>query len=112
MTAKFSIIGLQEVWSVSRQFMLPGHHPLEFKTRDQNSTPNPNCGGGVGMFVSDHINYKIVHPPNIFIKGVFESLWIKIKLNNVERVIGTIYRPNTPPLSSPELFNKHLAENI
>ena len=48
MPAKFSIIGLQEVWSVSRQFPLQGYQPIEFNTRDKNAIPNPNCGGGWG----------------------------------------------------------------
>ena len=30
----FSIIGLQEVWSISRELHLPGYKPLEYATRD------------------------------------------------------------------------------
>ena len=48
---KFSVIALQEIWSVGKSFVLPGYSPLIFNTRDKNSSsPQPNCGGGVGFF--------------------------------------------------------------
>ena len=43
---KFSIICLQEVWSVSREYPIPGYQAIEHITRDAHlPTPNHNCGG-------------------------------------------------------------------
>ena len=53
---KFSVIAFQEIWSVQKIYEIPGYGKFEFKTRDKNVTPNPNCGGGVGVFIDD--NYK------------------------------------------------------
>ena len=46
----FSILALQEIWSVNRNFDIPGYSKLEYNTRDKHlPQPNPNCGGGVGF---------------------------------------------------------------
>ena len=43
----FSIIALQEVWSVNRNFKIEGYELLEYATRDKTQSKcNPNCGGG------------------------------------------------------------------
>ena len=97
----FSIIALQEVWSVSRDFRLKGYELLEYATRDKTQSKlNPNCGGGVGFFIKEGLNYEIVHFGGEFEKGVYESLWLKINISGKTRVIGNIYRPNTAPLAS------------
>ena len=97
----FSIIALQEVWSVNREFRLKGYELLEYATRDKTqSISNPNCGGGVGFFIKEGLNYEIVHFGGEFEKGVYESLWIKISICGITRIVGNIYRPNTAPLAS------------
>ena len=48
---KFSILAFQEIWSVQRTYEIPGYNKLEYFTRDKDGAPNPNCGGGVGIFV-------------------------------------------------------------
>ena len=45
---KFSVIALQEIWSVQKNYSLDGYGKFEYITRDKNCPPNPNCGGGVG----------------------------------------------------------------
>ena len=57
---KITCIALQEVWSVGRSYDLPGYHPLEFNTRVKNKTLNSNCGGGVGIYVSNTLDYEIL----------------------------------------------------
>ena len=44
---KFSVIALQEIWSVAKNYEIPGYGNFEFITRDKNGPLNPNCGGGV-----------------------------------------------------------------
>ena len=69
---KFSIICLQEIWSISRDYPLQGYQTLEYCSRDMNlSTPNRNCGGGVGIYIAEHLNYSVLELPNSFIPGVF-----------------------------------------
>ena len=42
-----TILGFQEIWSISREFPLPGYQPLVYHTRDMNQVSrNANCGGG------------------------------------------------------------------
>ena len=50
---KYSVIAFQEIWSVQRTYRIPGYGKFEFSTRDKNGPSNPNCGGGVGLFVDE-----------------------------------------------------------
>ena len=44
---RFSIICLQEVWSVSCEYPLEGYQTIECNTQDAHlPNPNHNCGGG------------------------------------------------------------------
>ena len=77
----FSVIALQEVWSISRDFNIPGYNKLEFCTRDMNKPlPNPNCGGGVGLFVHNKFSYEVLEVESSFITGIYESIWIKVEV--------------------------------
>ena len=98
---KFSVIALQEVWSISREYSIPTYHKLEYCTRDMNkSTPNPNCGGGVSLFIDKKFSYEILCPESSFIPGVYESIWAKIEVSKGRyKIIGNVYRPNTAPLA-------------
>ena len=97
----FSIIALQEVWSINRDFKLEGYELLEYATRDKTlSNRNPNCGGGVGCFIKEGLNYEILHFGQEFERGVYESIWIKFSISGKTRIVGNIYRPNTAPLAS------------
>ena len=96
--ASFSIIALQEVWSVHKQFDLTGYSNIVFKTRDMDVDRNPNCGGGVGFFVNKDLEFEVLEEESIFVAGVYESLWVKVNMSkNHSRIIGNIYRPNTAP---------------
>ena len=76
--ATFSVIALQEVWSISKMYNLTGYSNLVYKTRDMNTEPNPNCGGGVGFFIHNSLKYEILEEESVFLPGVYESLWIKV----------------------------------
>ena len=93
----FSVIALQEVWSISRNFHIPSYHKLEFCTRDMNEPlPNPNCGGGVGLFVHNKFSYEILNIQSSFIPGVYESIWVKIEVDKSKyKIIGNVYRPSS-----------------
>ena len=104
----FSAITLQEVWSTTHPHPLPGYHPLISNTRDK-SLHNPNCGGGVGIYAHKSFKVEVLKSLNIFVKGVFESLWVKLtSIHNPKQkpsIIGTIYRP---PLGNKKLALNHL----
>ena len=93
----FTVLALQEVWSVNREYNIPGYHPPIFATRDQNQTvKNPNCGGGVGVYISDQFNYTELTFENQFIKGIYESIWIKVDMGGGNSLIlGNVYRPSS-----------------
>ena len=68
---KFSIICLQGVWSISRDYSLQGYQAIEHCTCDMlQPTPNHNCGGGVGVYIAEHLTYTVLELPNSFIPGV------------------------------------------
>ena len=107
---KFSVLAFQEVWSVQKSYEIPGYGKFEFKTRDKNGPPNPNCGGGVGIFIDNkYKDYEILEEESIFIPHVYESIWVKIKIKNGrDKIIGNVYRPNTAPLANlEESLNTH-----
>ena len=97
----FSAISIQEVWSAKRTLSISGFSPLIYKTRDQFSSVNGNCGGGVAMFIKSGLQYEILDDLSEFIPGVYESLWIKLKPNSIKStksiILGNVYRPNSAP---------------
>ena len=99
---KFSVIGFQEIWSVHKIYELPGYNTFEYNTRDKDGPPNPNCGGGVGLFIDNkYKDYEILDEASVFIPHVYESIWVKIKIKNGrDKIIGNVYRPNTAPLAN------------
>ena len=101
---KFSVIALQEIWSVNRNYELDGYGKFEYVTRDMKGPSNPNCGGGVRFFIDSNFkDCEILKDESVFIPHVYESLWIKIKIKNGrDKIIGNIYRPNTAPRASLE----------
>ena len=108
-----AIICLQEIWSAHGNIKLDGYHPLEYVSRDSNSIPNPNCGGGAGIYIRNNIEYQKISLPNEFIKGVFESVWVKIRMNDgTFKIIGSCYRPNSAPLASHSQAIKILDEIV
>ena len=97
----FSVIAMQEVWSIHKVYNLTGYSDMVFKTRDMNKERNPNCGGGVGFFVHKKFEYEVLEEESIFVEGVYESLWIKVEVaKNIFKIVGNVYRPNTAPRAS------------
>ncbi len=85
----FSVIALTETWISDQTFQnlaifQRNNYKLELNCRGSR-------GGGVGAYIDLNLNYKIL---NINIPDS-ESLWFQFKLNNVDIVLGIIYRPST-----------------
>ena len=65
-------------------------------------------GGGVGMFISDDINFKLRSDLNINEEGIIESLFIEIITATCKNIIvGTIYRP---PNGKFDIFENNLSK--
>ena len=94
---QFSVVALQEIWSVGRDFDLPGYQVVEYHSRDKGQPLlNPNCGGGVGMYIREGFSYEVLEFENSFVEGVYESQWLKVSLpDKSSRIIGNVYRPNS-----------------
>ena len=92
------------MWSVTKNYDIPGYGKLEFITRDMNKTLNPNCGGGVGLFIDKkYKDYEILTDESVFEPHVYESIWVKIKMKHgPDKIIGNVYRPNSAPKASLE----------
>ena len=76
---KFSVIAFQEIWSVWKNYHIPGYCKFECVTRDKNGPPNPNCGGGVGIFIDNNFkDYEILTDESVFEPHVYGSIWVKI----------------------------------
>ena len=100
---KFDCICLTETWLKEMEstdiYNMNGYTFL--------SKPRTNKrGGGVGMFVSSGLNFKLrddLHM-NSAICG-FESLFIEVKIQKNDIIVGTIYKP---PDTSTVDFNVHV----
>jgi len=98
------ILCLQETWNIvdNSMYPLPNYHPLL-------STVRTNArGGGVAIYVKQHLSFKILSQYSIFLERIFESLIVEITLpSNKKIVIGSIYRPpTTPGLTFTEQFRQ------
>ena len=49
-----------------------GYQTIEFNTCDMLlPQPNRNCGGGVGIYIEEHLTYTKLGFPNTFVQGDF-----------------------------------------
>ena len=77
---KFSVIALQELWSVQKNYSLDGYGKFEYITRDKNGPLNPNCGGGVGLFIdSKYKDYEVLINESVFIPHTYASICVKVR---------------------------------
>ena len=104
-----TVICIQEIWSGHGDLTLPGFQAPVFYSRHADK-PNPNCGGGVAIYIANGLNYQEIRINNTIVKGIIESVWVKIETSKTSsRIIGSVYRPNTAPLADPINFISHLS---
>ena len=99
--ANFSVIALQEIWSINKMYKLTGYKQFLYKTRDMNTDPNPNCGGGVGFFIQNNLQFEVFEEELVFISGVYESLWIKVKTGDKYKNYWQRLQTKLSPKSTP-----------
>jgi hypothetical protein len=93
------VIALQETWKIQYANLLeiPGYQKIVYRNR------SVGRGGGIGFYVKNGINFKIVEPPfRHFINKTFESLTIELSIvtngTSKQYMMSNVYR-------SPTLLN-------
>jgi len=68
----FDVIALQEIWDIKdlKSLALPGYHELVFKSRSNAR------GGGVGFYIREGLNFKVIDELSLFNERIFESLCV------------------------------------
>ena len=84
--------------NTAQQFNIPGYN-LVYKNR-----PN-TARGGVAIYTKSKYNIAMRDDLAIFHRGIFESIFIEVKLNNFNAIIGEIYRvPNTNETNTKNMY--------
>ena len=86
----FDIIALQEIWDIKdlKSLALPGYHELVFKSRSNAR------GGGVGFYIREGLNFKVIDELSLFNESIFESLCVEIEFPNKRKMLFvSLYRP-------------------
>ena len=86
----FDIIALQEIWDIKdlKSLALPGYHELVFKSRSNAR------GGGVGFYIREGLNFKVIEELSLFNERIFESLCVEIEFPNKRKMLFvSLYRP-------------------
>ena len=99
------IICIQETWNVvdNSFFPLQNYHPLETNLRSNAR------GGGVGIYIKEHLSYTVLKPYSVFVERIFESIITEVSTaNNKKNVVGSIYRPGSgvPGMTFTEQFRQ------
>ena len=104
----FTFVGITETWlkdSNCDLFGLTGYHMIESHRRTQG-------GGGVSIYVRDHISF-IGRPDLNQFDNSIESIFIEVnkdQLNTTKNIlIGVIYRP---PNQNMDIFNEKISEML
>lgn len=93
------IIGVSETWykpdMFSQSLALPGYNLIR-NDRPGNSSQNingqPKRAGGVCLYISNQLRYKIVFRGKEY--GVCESLFVEIFGNGASMIVGVVYLPS------------------
>ena len=88
------VIALQETWAVPfpEAVSIPGYQSIVLNCR-KNSR-----GGGVGFYVRNNIEFKVLQNLSPFKENIIESLSIRLKYPKFNLLVTNIYRsPNPPP---------------
>ena len=89
---EFAAIGVSETWLTERNHDLYSHTGYTFTERHRND----RSGGGVGLFLKDHIDY-IVREDLLIFCDIMESLFVEIPGSEFKMekniILGIIYWP-------------------
>ncbi len=85
------VIAIQEVWEIQQPELLPipGFQTIIHKSQT-------NMRGGVGFYVRDGINFKIIENLSPFEQKRFEAITIQVSYPNKSILLTSAYRSNGP----------------
>ena len=93
----FHIMAFTETWvkpDNAHTVEIEGYEPFHRPRKNDNINIKEG-GGGISVFIKNGIDYRIRHELNVTLPYV-ESLFVEVKYNNKNYMIGIIYRiPNT-----------------
>ena len=97
------VIALQEIWQIPypETVNIPGFKFI-YKTRAFSR------GGGIGFYINENLNYKIVDELSPFYEKSFESLTIELLQNGKKTYISNIYRSPNLNIEIMQDFNSKL----
>jgi signal recognition particle subunit SEC65 len=108
---KIDVIAIQETWDICQPDLLaiPGYQTFICKNRVNMR------GGGVGFYVKNGINFKIIDNLSPFEQKIFESLTIQISYNDKSILLTSAYRsngalPNMTSIQQLEVFQAMFGE--
>lgn len=91
-TTPIHFICLQEIWAIldDGPIQIPGYK-FVFKQRSGGQR-----GGGVGIYIKDSYNFRIINELSVFEQNVFEAIGIEFSEQNSDNksIIVNFYRPN------------------
>jgi hypothetical protein len=84
-------VALQEVWAVPYPDLvnIPGFNLIH-------NTRSCSRGGGVGFYIKDNFDYKIINDLSPFFEKEFESLTIEISTPGKKIILSNVYRSPSP----------------
>jgi len=98
------VIAIQETWDirVPELLSIPGFQTLSFKTRTHMR------GGGVGFYVRNGLNFKVIDNLSPFEQKIFEAITIKISYPDRSLLLTSAYRSNgnIPNLTSHQQIER------
>jgi hypothetical protein len=99
-----AVVALQETWSVPYPDLvqIPGFK-LILKTRTNSR------GGGIGFYIKESLDHKIINNLSPFFEKDFECLTIETSIQGRKTVLSNIYRS---PSSPPDLFINRLDSHL
>ena len=89
LSLKFSMIGLSETWLTQNSSFtdIPGYNFI-------NQNREGKAGGGVAIFLSDSLEFKMRDDLNFNNHDLFEALFIEVQIPHGKNIIaGVVYRP-------------------
>lgn len=102
---KFSIIGISETWlsdETSSQYNIEDYNFLSCNRNDRQ-------GGGVGLYINNQLNFTRLTDIEINDDNICQSIFIEIKLDQRNIIVGIIYRP---PNSNQNSFLDYIENTL
>ena len=108
---EFAILGITETWLNESNYDL--YHIDNYDFVENHRTTK--SGGGVGLYVNDHIRYNLRNDMKIF-NEYCESIFIEIEKSQLSFdkniIVGVMYRPPNTDMKDFNEIIKELLENI